>query len=142
MDEICKIILRWKKMTGRITGFLREYVLGFSILILIIGFVLLFIGVLWYGFQEFVNQNNTMVFIADLGNWNGYILVIGIIILMFGVYYLYNYLKNKQFIMKELNTNKRSELLKKHKELRTVVKRMPSKYKSLLIEKEEELNIK
>jgi hypothetical protein len=129
-------------MTGRITGFLREYVFGLSILILIIGFILLFFGILWLAFQDFVNQNDALTFIADLENWNDYVLVIGVIIFLFGVYYLYSYLKNKNFIMKELNTNKRSELLKKHRELRTVVKRMPSKYKKLLQAKEEELNIK
>ena len=86
-------------MAGKITGFLREYVLGLSIITLIIGFILFIIGLLWLGFQSFVTQNDALRFIADLENWNDYVLVIGIVILLFGVYYLYSYLKNKRFIM-------------------------------------------
>jgi hypothetical protein len=42
----------------------------------------------------------------------------------------------------ELATNKRSELLKMHSELKQTAKKLPSKYKKMLKEKEEEFKIK
>lgn len=129
-------------MSGRITGFLREYILHLSIIIAIIGFILLFIGALWYWIRDVVDENASLSFIRDLGEWNAYLLIGGIILLFIGVYYIYSFFKNRKFALKELQTNKRSELLKKHKELRNVVKRLPTKYQKLLREKEEELNVK
>ena len=143
MDEICKNLLKRGKqtMSGKITGFLREYILTLSIIITIIGFILFFIGVLWYWIRDVVNNNEILSFINELGEWNAYLLIGGIILLFIGLYYLYSYFKNRKFVLKELQINKRSELLKKHKELHNKVKRLPTKYQKLLKEKEEELNI-
>ena len=128
-------------MSGKITGFLREYILTLSIIITIIGFILFFIGVLWYWIRDIVNENESLSFISDLAEWNAYLLIGGIILLFIGLYYIYSFFKNRKFVLKELQTNKRSELLKKHKELHNIVKRLPTKYQKLLREKEEELNI-
>ena len=81
-------------------------------------------------------------FIRNLGDWNFYILIVGFIFLGAGIYYLYTYLKNKKFILDEIKTNKRSELLKKHAELKNTVRHMPSKYHKMLKDKEKELKIK
>lgn len=128
-------------MAGRISGFLREYVLMLSIIITIIGFVLLFIGVLWYWVRDVVVGNSALAFISDLGDWNAYILVAGLIVFFIGIYYLYSFQKNRKFVLKELHTNKRSEFLKKHKELRSIVKHLPTKYQKMVQKKEDELNI-
>lgn len=128
-------------MAGRISGFLREYVLILSIIITIIGFILLFMGVLWYWVRDVIVGNSALAFISDLGDWNAYILVAGLIVFFIGIYYLYSFLKNRKFVLKELRTNKRSELLKKHKELRSVVKHLPTKYQKMVQEKEDELGI-
>jgi len=128
-------------MAGKISGFLREYILILSIVITIVGFFLLVMGVLWYWFRDIVTDNNALSFIYDLGDWNAYVLVAGFIIFFIGVYYLYSFLKNRKFVLEELRTNKRSELLKRHKELRSVVKHLPKKYQKMLQEKEDELNI-
>ena len=128
-------------MKAKIIGCIREYIVGLSIITIIIGLVVLFMGVIWLWFNE-----ATLGFYTDIINqlegWNIYLLVIGFILLAIGVWYLYTYHKNKKFILEEFKTNKRSELIKVHTELKTVVKYMPSKYKRLLQEKEEELKIK
>ena len=49
---------------------------------------------------------------------------------------------DKKFILEEIKTDKRSEFIKRHNELRNTVKRLPSKYKEMLKEKEKELGIK
>jgi len=120
---------------------MREYVLILSIIAIIIGLVVLFMGVMWLWFNE-----ATLGFYTDIINqlegWNIYLLVIGFILLAIGVWYLYTYHKNRKFILEEFETNKRSEFLKVHTELKAVVKHMPSKYKRLLQEKEKELKIK
>lgn len=128
-------------MAGKITSFLRELQLFFSIILTAVGFVIFFIGIIgtftldW--FKNFLSFLST-----DFWLWSPYFLIIGFIVFAFGVWYLYSFLKNRKFILDEIKTNKRSELLKKHGELKSTVKHMPSKYQKMLADKEEELNIK
>jgi len=124
-------------MGGRITGFFREYVFGLSIITFIVGLVFLILSLIHYFLEEYQPE-----FINNLGYWNFYLVIIGLIIFAFGAYYLYSYLKNRKFVLEEFKTNKRSELLKRHGELKDTVRYMPSKYKKMLKEKEEELRIK
>ena len=126
----------------KITALLREYVVGLSIIIIICGFVLLIMGVLWYWFRDAVTENGSLQFIRDLGDWNAYLLVGGLIIFGIGLYYLYSYQTNRAFVLEEIKTNKRSEFLKKHKELKGTVKHLPSKYQKMVKDKEKDLKIK
>jgi hypothetical protein len=129
-------------MPGKITGFIREYIVVLSALTTLVGFKLLLMGVLFYGFNDLVKHNELLYVIYNLEDWNLYLLLVGFFVFFIGVYYLYRYLKNKKFVLKELKTNKRSEFLKKHKELKTTVKYLPSKYQKMLEAKEDELQIK
>lgn len=129
-------------MVSRIGKLIRESIVILSIITIIIGLILLSMGVLWYGFPDFVEQSNELGIVFQMGDWNAYLLVIGLIIFGIGVYYLYVYLMDKKFILEEIETDKRSEFIKKHNELRNTVKRLPSKYKKMLKEKEKELGIK
>jgi hypothetical protein len=126
-------------MAGKITGFFREFVLFFSIILTIIGICILYVGVV--GILE-DNTMNFLNFSQELLKWGLYFLIIGFILLITGLWYLYSYLKNRKFILDELKTNKRSELMKKHNEMKNVVKHLPSKYKKMLKAKERELGIK
>jgi len=122
-----------KTMAGRINLFLREYIFILSIITAAVGLVVLVLGVL---------GTFTDMFFETMGNWNLYILVIGIILFLTGIYYLYSYITKKQFVISELETNKRSEFVKRHKEVKAAVKYLPKKYSQLLLEKEKELKIK
>ena len=127
-------------MGGRITGFLREYIFGLSILAIIIGIPLLIIGIIGMWFSDvaidFLNFNNEII------AWSLYLLIIGLIIFGTGFYYIYTYMSQRRFLLNELNTNKRSEFLKIHGELEESVRKLPSKYKEMLKDKEKELRIK
>jgi len=127
-------------MAGRISGFLREHVLIFSIILTIIGIILLFISATGMWFQDI--PKNLLNFSDDILKWSLYLLIVGFIIFVTGVYYLYSFLKNRKFILDEIKTNKRSELIKKHAELKNTVRHLPSKYQKMLEDKEEEFNIK
>ena len=127
---------------SKIIRFMREYVFGLSIITMIIGLFLLFMGVLWFWFKNIVEDNNVVQFISNLGDWNAYLLVAGLIIFGIGLYYLYSYLNNRKFALEELKTDKRSEFLKKHNELKNIVKYLPSKYQKMLKDKEDELRVK
>ena len=127
-------------MAGKISGFLREYVLIFSILLTIIGIILLFISITGIWFQDI--PKNLLKFSDDFLKWSLYLLIVGFIVFITGVWYLYSYLKNRKFILDEIKTNKRSELIKKHAELKNTVRHLPLKYQKMLEEKEEEFNIK
>jgi len=130
-------------MSGRIIGFLREYILGLSILTIIPGVVFIFMGVVYYWFNKIEPPNFPLHFIFDpIKEWNAYALVAGLIIFGIGVYYLYSYLNKREFVLDELKTDKRSEILKKRSKLENTVKHLPSKYQRMLSEKEEEFNIR
>lgn len=127
-------------MKGKIAGFLREYIFILSIITLILGAIILIIGILGIWFQDEIK--NMMNFIDIIFPWSPYILIIGLIILGTGLYYLYMFISKKNFIIKEIETNKRSEFIKLHAELKNSVKYLPSKYKEMLKQKEKELKIK
>lgn len=128
-------------MIDKIVKFLREYSLIFSIILFVIGIGPFIMGLI-YMFAENAELGIISKLIHKLGGWNMYLLVIGFIVFAMGAYYLYKYITNKKFILKELETNKRSEFLKKHSELKVYVRHMPSKYHKMLKEKEKELKIK
>ncbi|MEE8566080.1 MAG: hypothetical protein V3S79_06825 [Candidatus Thermoplasmatota archaeon] len=127
-------------MKGKISGFLREHILILSLLTIIIGIIILIIGILGIWFKDEIK--NMINFMDTLIPWSLYILVIGLILFGMGIYYLYMFVTKKNFIMKEIETNKRSEFIKKHAELKYSVKYLPSKYKEMLKRKEKELKIK
>ena len=129
-------------MAGKIVGFLREYVFGLSIIIMIFGVYLLVTSILGIWFNDIVKDIDILNYVEELGGWNVYILIVGFIVFGIGLWYLYSYLKNRGFVLEEIKTNKRSELLRKHSELKDTVKHLPSKYRKMLDEKEEELRIK
>jgi hypothetical protein len=130
-------------MSGRIIGFLREYILGLSILTIIPGVVFIFMGVVFLFFNSIGQPANSLLhFIYVLDVWNDYVLVAGLIIFGIGVYYLYSYMNKRKFLLDELKTDKRSEILKKRSKLEATVKHLPSKYQRMLSEKEEEFNIR
>lgn len=126
-------------MAGRITEFFREFVLIFSIILIILGLFVLLIGVT--GILE-DHPMNFLNLSDEILEWGFYFLVLGFIILGTGIWYLYSYFKNRRFLLEELKTNKRSELIKMHAELKNVVKHLPSKYRKMLKDKEQELSIK
>lgn len=129
-------------MVNKIVRFLREFIIIFSVIAIIVGSILISMGVLWYGFYDFVKDTRILDFIYVLENWNAYLLIIGLIIFGFGVYYFYSFFIDRKFVLEELLTDKRSDFLKKHYELKNTVKKLPSKYQKMLKEKEQELKIK
>jgi hypothetical protein len=130
-------------MSGKITGFLREYVAPLSIIITIIGIFLLFMGLSWFFVKSIIESpTSPLYFIFKLDNWNAYTLVAGLVIFGVGFYYIYSFLKKRKFVMDELKSDKRSEILKMRTKLESTVKHLPSKYQRMLTEKEDKLNIK
>ncbi len=127
-------------MKRKITALLREYVFPLSIITTIFGgviFILGLLGVLAGGFLE-----DVMGLPREFLPWTPYLLITGFFILITGIWYLYSYLKNKKFLLRELETNKRSEFIKKRLELHEAAKHLPSRYKDMLREKEVELRIR
>jgi hypothetical protein len=131
-------------MSGRIVGFLREYILAESILIMIPAAIFIFMGVVYLFFIGIADPiNSPLHFIKNpIGIWNDYILIAGLIILGIGVYYLYSFITKRKYVLDELKTDKRSEILKKRSKLESTVKHLPSKYQKMLSDKEEECNIR
>ena len=119
---------------------LKEYIFGISILVSIIGLVVLVFGVLGMWFDQILIDMFSLG--EDVLAWSLYILILGVVVTLFGVYYLYEFIKNKRFLLDELETNKRSEFMKTHAELKTAARHLPSKYQKMLAEKEKELRVK
>jgi len=133
-------------MAGRIVGFLREYIFGLSILTMIPGLFFIFMGIMYYGFRNVISPpTSPFHFIYQPfgnGDFNAYFLVAGLIIFGIGAYYLYSFLTKRKFVLDELKTDKRSEILKKRNKLESTVKHLPKKYQQKLSDKEEEFSIK
>jgi hypothetical protein len=125
---------------GKISQLLREYILGLSIVLIIIGAIIFVFGTIGILMPEFMQ--NTMSLDTAILDWSPYIFGLGAIILISGIYYLYAYEKNKRFLLEEIETNKRSEFVKMHSELKKAVRTLPQKYQDMLHEKEKELKIK
>lgn len=126
-------------MAGKIKNFLREFQLIFSIILTIVGIIFLLIGALGIWYENILRDTFNF---PDFSGGYIYVLIIGFIVFGTGVYYLYIFLKNRKFLMEEIETNKRSEFIKRHGELKTKVKHLPTKYQKILSEKEKELKIK
>lgn len=126
----------------KISEILRELVVVLSILLMIIGCIFMAMGVLWYWFEDLVVKTNVLQIVEDLADWNAYILVGGVILFAFGLYYMYSFLTKRKFVLTEININKRSEFLKNHKKVKKTVKHLPVKYQKMVKEKEEELGVK
>jgi len=130
-------------MSGKMTRFLREYIAPLSTIVTIIGLFLLLMGIFWYWARSIIQPTTSPLhFVFTLGEWNAFILVAGLIILGIGVYYIYSFLTKRKFVMDELKSDKRSEVLKMRAKLESTVKHLPSKYQRILTDKEDELNIK
>lgn len=123
-------------MSGKISNFFIEFTLVFSIILTIVGLILFLIGI------TSVMEINIFNLSSDILSWNIYFLLIGFFVLIGGIYYLFSYFNNRKFLLEELATNKRSELLKMHSELKLKAKKLPSKYRNMLKEKEKEFKIK
>jgi hypothetical protein len=126
-------------MTVKIIGFFREYIFILSIIVMIVGLLVMLTGSLGVWFVDFTRD---LLNLSDELKWFPYILIGGLIIFGAGLYYMYIFIKKRNFVLREIETNKRSEFIKKHSDLKDTVRYLPSKYKKMLKEKERELKIK
>ncbi|MBS3778101.1 MAG: hypothetical protein KGY50_02270 [Candidatus Thermoplasmatota archaeon] len=118
----------------------KEHVAEISIVLLIIGLMTLIFGILGIIWTE--NLIDTLGISQDLLSWSVYILIVGVILTLAGTFYFYDFMRNKRFLLSELETKKRSEFLKNHAEIKNAVRHLPTKYQDMLTEKEKELRIK
>jgi thiol:disulfide interchange protein len=126
-------------MSGKIGNMIRENIFILSILTTIVGLIVLVPGLAMTFNIEFLTD---ALRLSTLLDWGLYVLVVGFIVLLTGVWYLYTFLKNKKFLLTEIETNKRSEFMKRHGELQDAARHLPSKYRDMLSEKEKNLKIK
>ncbi|MCD6469006.1 MAG: hypothetical protein J7L32_06860 [Thermoplasmata archaeon] len=119
----------------------REIVAPFSVFLIVVGLVLSLMGAVWIWYRGLELGVFTDT-VNGLGDWNYYLFVAGLVLLIAGIWYLYDFFRNKKFLVEELKTDKRSELIKKKAELEDVVKKLPSKYEKMFEEKKRKLKIK
>ena len=127
-------------MFERIGRSLREYIFVLSIILAIIGAIVLVIGILGTWWKQMVMD--ALGFSDDIVVWSPYILALGVIVLLLGIWYLYSFINNKRILSEGLQTNKRSEFVKNHAELKIAARRLPSRYLHELQEKEREFRFK
>ncbi len=127
-------------MANKIGKIWKEYIFGLSIVMLVVGLIVLIFGILGMWFDEVLISSFAID--QDILSWSLYVLIIGIVLTLAGVFYIYDFLKNKRFLLEEIQTNKRSEFMKNHIELKNAARHLPSKYQEMLSKKEKELRIK
>ncbi len=128
-------------MGRKIGKILQEYIFGLSIVCSIVGVLALAYGLLGT-LKVFYNIDNYLSIPKEILDWTPYVLIVGFIFFIVGVWYLWVYLKNKRFLLKELEKNKRSEFIKLQPELEDAANHLPSRYQKLLTEKEESMRLK
>jgi hypothetical protein len=127
-------------MLDRIIKTIREYVFGLSIIFIIIGAIVLIFGIIGTWWKQLFQD--AMGLSEDVLIWSPYILILGVILFLIGVWYLYSYINNKRILTEGLQTNKRSEFVKNHTELKNAARRLPSRYLREFQEKEKQFRIK
>lgn len=119
----------------------REIRFPVSLILTVLGFVFLLSSVIWI----FLRENNLGVLsklARFFGDWNYYLIVIGVIFFAAGIWYTYDYVKKKKFLLEEIKTDRKSELVKNKAKLEKIAKTLPKRYERMLIEKEEELGLR
>ena len=110
-------------------------------LIFVLGIIFFISSIAWLFFRE-----TNLSLISDLsrffGDWNYYLIVVGIVLLFVGGWYSYDYIKKKRYLLEEIKTDRKSEFVKKKAELEAIVKSLPKKYERMLREKEEKLGLR
>jgi len=119
----------------------REIRLPASLLILILGIIFFVSSVVWLFFRE-ADLGLASKLSSFFGDWNYYLIVVSIVLLFVGGWYSYDYIKKRKYLLEELKTDRKSELVKKKAELESIVKRLPKKYERMLREKEEKLGLR
>ena len=120
---------------------LREIRFPVSLLLAILGFVFTISGVVWIFLRE--SELGLLSRLTEFfGDWNYYLIVVGVIILFAGIWYAYDYINKKKFLLEEIKTDRKSELVKTKTKLERIAKTLPRKYEKMLIEKEEELGLR
>ena len=106
--------------------------------------VFIFMGVIYiFAINLTEPADSVLHFIKEpVGIWNDYILIAGLILFGIAIYYIYSYFTKRKFVISELKTDKRSELLKMRNKLESTVKHLPSKYQKMLSDKQDEYNIR
>ena len=119
----------------------REIRFPVSIIVTFLGLVFLISSVVWI----FMHEKN-LGFLSRLarlfGDWNYYLIVIGAIFFVAGIWYTYDYIKKKNFLLEEIKTDRKSEFVRRKAELERVAKSLPKRYEKMLEEKEEELGLR
>jgi len=119
----------------------REIRFPLSLLIFVLGIIFFISSIAWLFFRE-----TNLSLISDLsrffGDWNYYLIVVGIVLLFVGGWYSYDYIKKKRYLLEEIKTDRKSEFVKKKAELEGIVKSLPKKYERMLREKEEKLGLR
>ncbi|MCD6410964.1 MAG: DUF3198 domain-containing protein [Thermoplasmata archaeon] len=123
------------------SGIWRELRLPVTILMLVVGLILLLTGIIWIWFPR-ISAGFLSELANSLANWNYYALVAGIILLISGIWYLCDFIKKRKTLLEKMKTDRRSEFVKRRKELEKIAKSLPRKYEKMLLEKMEELKIK
>ncbi len=119
----------------------REYIVSMSIVSIVLGAIMLTMGTIWLWFSDVKLGGFTDV-IENLQYWNDYLFVVGITLLLIGAWYVYDFIRKRRFLLEEIKTDRRSDLIKKKIELEEAVKKLPSKYEKIYNKKKKELKIK
>lgn len=119
----------------------QEYIFAWSILIIVLGSIMLLIGVngIWFSNVE-VMMFSTVI--QSLDGYVAYVFAAGVVVALIGLWYLYDFLRKRKRLLEGLEIQKRSVFQKKHSEFEEISKKLPSKYKKMLEEKEKSLRIK
>ncbi|MCL4323395.1 MAG: DUF3198 domain-containing protein [Candidatus Thermoplasmatota archaeon] len=110
---------------------LREFLLYFYLVIAVVGLVFLFFSTNYLFFHN--SAVDTYSFGLDtVGNWNDWIFIISLFISGVFVYYVYKWIDDDRFFMRNINSDSKSHFMKNMKKLEKIAREHGSIYQQML----------
>ena len=110
---------------------LREFLLYFYLVIAVVGLVFLFFSINYLFFHN--SAVDTYSFGLDtVGNWNDWIFIVSLFISGVFVYYVYKWIDDDRFFMRNINSDSKSHFMKNMKKLEKIAREHGSIYQQML----------
>lgn len=102
--------------TRALENFFRDFMFPISALATIVGAILIFLGTAGVFFEDKGWVKDSSVFDA-IGNFDLWFLIIGAVIFLFAIFYLWDFIKSKQKFEEFIDTPSKSKILHNFEEI-------------------------
>ena len=129
-------------MSMSLTDELRDHVMPISTAVVAVSTIFLVLSLIWVMNVEEAQVSVIEDYSEAVGAWNWWILVIALVGVFVGGYYLYSYIKDSRKFEKLIDTNSKATFLRNMEELDELSWELPGSYRERFYEKRAQFKIK